>query len=298
MNLFDNFNSKLQNKIFSLKSFSLMETIEKDLEGIVDNYKDQHSEILKNKRLKEIEINNLYKNQKITKEDFFKQHEQIAYEYNTFVLKDKDIIELVDKYKSHENFENVTCKFEESLNGELPNNSININEDNFFFKFNLTEMPRYLFKDVDYETIIDNYNFNIKFMFEEDSFPNECDYITISIQPVDHLREEIVFSLDIDSESATVSKFLINSDKNKFDFQNEFELIQKEFLNTIINIDNLLELDTEEVKDLALFRFDISFDLVDEKVYEIFKNGIQQFSTDLKIKKKIINKIINNNKIK
>lgn len=291
MNLFDNFNSKLQNKIFSLKSFSLMERIEKDLEGIVDNYKDQHSEILKNKRLKEIEINNLYKNQKITKEDFFKQHEQIAYEYNTLVLKDKDIIEIVNKYKSHENFENVKCKFEGSLNGELPNNSININEDNFFFKFNLTEMPRYLFKDVDYETIIDNYNFNIKFMFEEDSFPNECDYITISIQPVDHLREEIVFSLDIDSESATVSKFLINSDKNKFDFQNEFELIQKEFLNTIINIDNLLELDTEEVKDLALFRFDINFDLVDEKVYEVFKSGMQQFSTDLKVKNK---KTINN----
>lgn len=294
MNLFDNFNSKLQNKIFSLKSFSLMERIEKDLEGIVDNYKDQHSEILKNKRLKEIEINNLYKNQKITKEDFFKQHEQIAYEYNTLVLKDKDIIEIVNKYKSHENFENVKCKFEESLNGELPNNSININEDNFFFKFNLTEMPRYLFKDVDYETIIDNYNFNIKFMFEEDSFPNECDYITISIQPVDHLREEIVFSLDIDSQSATVSKFLINSDKNKFEFQNEFELIQKEFLNTIINIDNLLELDTEEVKDLALFRFDINFDLVDEKVYEVFKSGMQQFSTDLKVK----NKKIINNKVK
>lgn len=291
MNLFDNFNSKLQNKIFSLKSFSLMERIEKDLEGIVDNYKDQHSEILKNKRLKEIEINNLYKNQKITKEDFFKQHEKIAYEYNTLVLKDKDIIEIVNKYKSHENFENVKCKFEESLNGELPNNSININEDNFFFKFNLTEMPRYLFKDVDYETIIDNYNFNIKFMFEEDSFPNECDYITISIQPVDHVREEIVFSLDIDSESATVSKFLINSDKNKFDFQNEFELIQKEFLNTIINIDNLLELDTEEVKDLSLFRFDINFDLVDEKVYEVFKSGMQQFSTDLKVKNK---KTINN----
>lgn len=278
MNIPDDFIEEIVKKVEKIRNSLIIKELDKSLNKKIIEYEVIYKELAKkeeeetNKHLKKLTVG------EISTEDFAALMYQSIKKEKDLLFNYEQVSALISELSSVNGFKNITLEKTEIKDSQETFFTLVFNDNNFRLEYDMSSFPKEFYKNLYYDLNINEHEFDIEINFFDGRDLKNIKNLKVNVGDKDNYGALQVL-LRFNKNKLNCENFYFTEKDLYFDKSDNTEQ-DNNFINLIVN-ENLLNLDSEEIKDLALCSFDIDLNLKDNKTYEIFKTGFNSFILDV-----------------